>query len=74
MYSKSKAVKSGDIVSLRGDKYIRCGGRRNAVGVYLTGERKVIRKFDNEVVAVDIPEGILIRGWCVVGTINSPSI
>ncbi len=62
MYKLSKSVTPGTLVSLRGDKFIRCSGKASPRGVYVASEIRKTILFSGERVETSHPEGIVCYG------------
>lgn len=63
----SKAVHPGDLVTRRGDKYIRCGRRGCPVGVYQSANELLILHAGG-LEKYQTPAGIVMRGRTTVST------
>lgn len=62
MYKLSKAVKDGELVSLRGDKFIRCSRFATPRGVYTKGLFRKTLTLNGDVVTTEAPSGIAVYG------------
>ncbi len=62
MYELSRSVVPGDLVSLRGEKFIRCGGRARPEGVYVAAATRRIILLSGEKVTHKSPEGVICYG------------
>jgi len=69
-YLKSKSVISGDVVTLRGNKYIRCGGRLRPSGVWQDYQEITIKTLDGESNIYCLPAGVQTKG--IVTVVISP--
>jgi len=62
-YTKSKAVRPGDIVILHGKKFIRCGrSRRKPIGIWREYSEQVFCTLNGEIIKVEIPESVQFYG------------
>ena len=61
-YKLSKAVKSGQIVSLRGDKFIRCSRLAKPAGGYTNGLYRKTLLLSGETVETIVPSGMVVWG------------
>ncbi len=60
---KSKRVRDGDFVSIRGDKIIRKGARTGRlVGVYRDAQHIGLTSLDGEIKYYDVPAGVQFLG------------
>lgn len=58
----SRNLQFGEVVTLRGNKYIRCSGKAKPAGVIRREDIIRVRTLDDEVISVKIPFGIQIYG------------
>lgn len=62
---KSKKVKEGSLVNIRGGKVILSGRRSIPRGIWTEGSSRILLT-DNGRVKVDSPEGIIVWGNCYI--------
>lgn len=63
MLTKSRKVREGDLVSIRGGKIIKYDRRRkNPSGVYNEDNRLIILGMDGRIQSLDIPAGVMVQG------------
>ena len=62
----SKRVTYGDLLSRRGDKYIRCGKRAKPVGILRPASVLKFITMDGQRVTIPTPEGIQFYGFSEV--------
>lgn len=58
----SRAVRNGDVVTIRGGKVIRCGGKATLCGVWENGSERRTLTLEGERVLTHIPRGIVVSG------------
>ncbi len=66
MYSISKTVQIGDMISLRGGKLVRCGRGMKPFGAYQFQEHCVTLTLDGTRHVCNIPEGFRLIGHASV--------
>jgi len=63
MLKFSRKVRSGDVVALRGDKYVRAGRTSRAMGVYQDAHTQTIQT-DNGLIVSHVLRGVVRSGQC----------
>jgi len=61
-YSLSRAVGEGTVVTKHGNKLIRCGRGREAMGVWTNGRQNTIITLEGERIISDVPAGVVTWG------------
>lgn len=62
MWTKSKKVQNGTLVSLRGGKLIVCSNLKQILGVYTNGSHVSMFDMSGARIKIQIPEGIIFYG------------
>jgi hypothetical protein len=66
----SRNVKQGDVVSVRGGKYIRCSRLSQPVGVWRNSETIKLRDMNGDLISVNIPAGAQVYGVAQVKVVR----
>lgn len=66
-FKLSRNVRSGDVVSLRGDKFIRCSSRSKIAGVWNDGCVVKMLTLNGENKYINMPSGVQYFGKANIG-------